>query len=176
MTDDPRYPIGRYMPPETIDAATVRDWIHAVRQTPGRVHAAVEGLDASQLDTPYRDGGWTVRQVVHHLPDSHMHSYLRFKWALTESTPVGTSYDEASWAALADSVRGPVEPSLALLAALHERWLLLLETMAPDDFERRFVHPRNGVERSLAWLLGLYAWHGAHHTAQITALRDRKGW
>jgi uncharacterized damage-inducible protein DinB len=176
MTDDPRYPIGRYAPPDVIDAVTLASWTESIASAPGRVREAVAGLDAGQLDTPYRDGGWTVRQVTHHLPDSHMHAYLRFKWALTEDRPVVPGYDEARWAALNDSLHGPVEPALALLEALHTRWLALIASTAPADFERRFVNPRNGAERSLGWLLGLYAWHGAHHTAQVTALRARRGW
>lgn len=176
MTHDPRYPIGRYAPPEAIDAAVLKGWAGALGDAPGRVREVLRGLSDSQLDTPYREGGWSVRQVAHHLPDSHMHAYLRFKWALTEPTPAVPGYDEARWAALSDSLHGPVEPALALLEALHERWLALIVTMAPADFERGFLNPRNGTERSLGWLLGLYVWHGAHHTAQVAALREQRGW
>lgn len=176
MTDDVRYPIGRYAPPDPIDADTLAAWKASLAAAPGRVRDAVAGLEPAQLDTPYREGGWTVRQVVHHLPDSHMNAYLRFKWALTEDRPRVPGYDQAAWAALADSVGGAVEPPLALLEALHRRWGLLLEAMAPEAFERTFVNPRDGAERSLAWLLGLYVWHGSHHTAQVVALRMRRGW
>jgi uncharacterized damage-inducible protein DinB len=176
MSDDPRYPIGRYAPPDTIDAVARGRWRHALEQAPGRLRDAVAGLDDGQLDTPYRDGGWTARQIVHHLADSHLHTYLRFKWALTEDKPAVAGYDQDRWAALPDSVRGPVAPALELFGGLHASWLALLSAMRPDDFERSYVNPGNGAERSLNWALGLYAWHGEHHTAQILALRARRGW
>jgi len=176
MLDDPRYPIGRYAPPETIDAATRGAWIETVSRVPARLRRAVAGLDDTRLDTPYREGGWSVRQVVHHLPDSHLHTYLRFKWALTEDTPSVAAYDQAGWAALPDSMRGDVEPALALFDALHARWGLLLRGMDEAAFARGFRNPRSGDVRTLGWTLGLYAWHGDHHVAQILALRERRNW
>lgn len=176
MPDDPRYPIGRYAPPSRIDATILATWTGAVAEAPARLRRAVAGLEDDRLDTPYREGGWTVRQVVHHLPDSHMHTYLRFKWALTADTPSVAAYDQAAWADIQDSRTAPIEPSLALFEALHLRWLALIGGMTEGDFERRYLNPRNGDERTLAWTLGLYAWHGAHHTAQIVALRERMGW
>jgi uncharacterized damage-inducible protein DinB len=176
MTDDPRYPIGRYAPPETIDAATRAAWIEAVMEAPAQLRRAVAGLDDAQLDTPYRQGGWSVRQVVHHLPDSHLHTYLRFKWALAEDTPVVAGYDPAAWAGLPDSVHGAPEPALALFESLHARWSLVLDGMDDADFDRRYINPGNGLPRTLGWTLGLYAWHGEHHVAQIVALRERRAW
>jgi len=173
---DPRYPIGRFAPPERIDEAVLRHWRETVARAPGRLRDAVEGLDDAQLDTAYREGGWTVRQVVHHLPDAHLHTYLRFKRALTEDVPAVGGYDQAAWAALPDSVQAPIEPALTLFAALHARWALLLDAMAPADFERRYLNPHGGEPRSLGVTLGVYAWHGDHHIAQITALRQRMRW
>jgi uncharacterized damage-inducible protein DinB len=176
MTDDPRYPIGRYAPPQTIDAATRSAWIDSVMEAPARLRRAVAGLDDAQLDTPYRDGGWSVRQVVHHLPDSHLHTYLRFKWALAEDTPVVAAYDPAAWAALPDSLHGAPGTALALFESLHARWILLLDGMDDADFGRDYINPGTGLPRTLGWTLGLYAWHGEHHAAQIVALRERRDW
>lgn len=174
--EDPRYPIGRFTPPERIDEAVLRGWREAVARAPGRLREAVEGLADAQLDTPYREGGWTVRQVVHHLPDAHLHTYLRFKWALAGDEPAVAAYDQAGWATLPDSLTGPVGPALQLFEALHVRWLLLLDVMAPGDYQRRYLNPRTGEPRSLGHTLGLYAWHGDHHIAQIRSLRERVGW
>jgi len=174
--DELRYPIGRFTPPATIDADVRSSWIEAVAEAPAALRRAVEGLGDAQLDTPYRPGGWTVRQVVHHVPDSHLHSYVRFRWALTEEAPTIKAYDEKAWAALADSRTAAIAPSVALLEALHARWALLLERMEAADFERTYVHPQTGAVRTLGWTLGLYAWHGAHHAAHVTALRGRMGW
>jgi hypothetical protein len=135
---------------------------------------AVTGLNDAQLDTPYRPGGWTVRQVVHHVPDSHMNAYIRLKLALTEDTPVIKTYEESLWAQLADA-RAPIEDSLVLLERLHRRWDLLLGSMAPGDFARRFRHPELGA-MSIDELISLYAWHGRHHVAHVTTLRERMGW
>jgi hypothetical protein len=137
------------------------------------MRAAVASLSPEQLDTPYRPGGWTVRTVVHHVPDSHINSYVRFKLALTEDEPVIKPYDEAAWAKLVDS--GPIEPSLTLLESLHERWVQLLKTLSDADFARQFRHPELGAVR-LDQNLALYAWHGKHHVAHITSLRERMGW
>jgi hypothetical protein len=129
-----------------------------------------------QLDTPYRPGGWTVRQVVHHLPDSHLHAYTRIKLALTEEEPTIKPYEEARWAELPDARTGPIDPSLALLESLHQRWLLLLRQLRPSDFERRFRHPEHNRMFALDETIALYAWHGRHHVAHITSLRQRMGW
>lgn len=174
--DDLRYPIGRFAPPSVLDAAARGAWMARLAAAPSALRRAVAGLDEAQLDTPYRPGGWTVRQVVHHLPDSHLNSYLRFRWALTEPTPTARAYDERAWAELPDASHGPVAPSLALFEALHARWALLLDAMGDDDFERAWVHPQTGAARTLAWTLGLYAWHGEHHVAHIVRLRERRGW
>ena len=136
---------------------------------------AVAGLTEERLDTPYRPEGWTVRQVVHHVPDSHMNAYVRFKLALTESAPAIKGYEEARWAELEDTQRVPVEVSLALLAALHTRWVALLQSMPEADFQRTLVHPEHGV-RTLDQMLATYAWHGPHHVAHVTALAGREGW
>jgi uncharacterized damage-inducible protein DinB len=148
--------------------------IQVLRELPERLTAAILGLDDAQLDTPYREGGWTVRQLVHHLPDSHANCYVRFKLALTEDWPTIKSYDEAAWANLADS-RLPVDVSLALITALHARWVSLLESMSEDDFRKGYNHPENG-KQTLAVALALYDWHSRHHTAHITTLRARQGW
>jgi uncharacterized damage-inducible protein DinB len=150
--------------------------IDAIARTPSNLRAAVRGLSDDQLDTPYRTGGWTLRQVVHHVPDSHMNAFIRVKLGLTEDVPTIKPYDEAAWARLADAKDTPVETSLTLLDALHERWLTLLRAMAPADFERTLNHPDWDAPMSLDTVLALYAWHGPHHTAQITGLRTRMGW
>ena len=172
---DLRYPIGKF----TWDGAAGEDqrqrFIADLEQAPANLRTAVAGLSPEQLDTPYRPGGWTVRQVVHHLPDSHLNSYMRFKLAMTESEPAIKGYDEALWAELPEAKTAPVEISLALLEALHRRWVLFLRTLAPGDFARTFRHPEHGV-MTLDRTLAVYAWHGRHHVAHITALRDRNGW
>ena len=146
--------------------------IEAIAETPARLRAAISGLSAAQLDTPYRPEGWTVRQLVHHLPDSHLNSYVRFRLALTENEPTIKPYDEKGWSELSDAKSGPIEPSLAPLEGLHERWVLLLSSLTPSDWERKFRHPELGVVR-LDQNLALYAWHGRHHVAHITSLRHR---
>ncbi len=176
MIPDPRYPIGRFTPPERIDEAALASWRDALARAPGRLRQAVDGLNKAQLDTPYRDGGWSVRQVVHHLPDAHLYTYLRFKRALTEELPAIAGYDQAGWAAFPDSLEGPIEPALRLYEALHARWDGLLRAMAAQDFERCYLNPQTGEQRSLGFTLGVYAWHGEHHVAQIEALRRRMGW
>lgn len=149
--------------------------MEVIAGTPARLRAAVEGLDEGQLDTPYREGGWTLRQVVHHVPDSHLNAYIRVKLALTEPEPVIKPYDEAAWAALPDTDRVPVAVSLALLDALHQRWVALWRAMSEADFAREYVHPDTG-RHTLDYLLALYAWHGPHHVAHITSARARNGW
>jgi len=175
MTEpDLRYPIGRFQPPAASTAETRSAQIETLRLLPERLRAAVSGLGQAQLDTPYREGGWTVRQVVHHLADSHANSFIRFKLALTEDWPTIKPYDEAAWARLPDS-RIAIDGSLVLLDALHARWVGLLKSLSDSDFERGFVHPENG-RQTLTRALATYAWHSLHHTAHITALRDREGW
>ncbi|HVZ83896.1 MAG TPA: bacillithiol transferase BstA [Terracidiphilus sp.] len=171
---DPRYPIGRFsgQPAETPETRAAA--IQTLRELPTRLREAVDGLTGDQLDTPYREGGWSIRQVVHHIPDSHANAYVRFKLALTEDWPAIKPYDEAAWANLADS-RAPLEASLALTTALHTRWVTLLESMGPADYDRGYNHPEGG-RQSLARALAIYSWHSLHHTAHITGLRARMGW
>jgi len=149
--------------------------ISEIAEAPANLRAAVEGLTPEQLDTSYRSGGWTVRQVVHHVPDSHLNSYCRFKLALTEDEPTIRAYQEDRWAELEEARTAPVEVSLALLESLHRRWVLMLKSLAPADFQRTFRHPEIGVV-TLAQTACLYAWHGRHHVAHITSLRERMGW
>jgi uncharacterized damage-inducible protein DinB len=175
MIDDPRYPTGTFHFNPDVTPEIRQRAIAAIRDTPPALRAAVRGLAESQVETPYRDGGWTVRQVVHHVPESHMNAYIRFKLALTEDNPTIKPYKEDAWSRLGDVPRAPIETSLTLLDALHERWVALLETLGPADFARPLVHPEIGPI-ALDRLLQLYAWHGPHHVAQVTALRARKGW
>jgi hypothetical protein len=150
--------------------------IEQIAATPGKLRIAVAGLDRAQLDTPYREGGWTVRQVIHHVPDSHLNAYVRLKLALTEDGPVIRPYDEALWAALEDSRQTPVEVSLTLLDSLHARWVTLLRSLGADDFRRTLRHPDHSGILTVDWLTALYAWHGRHHVAHVTSLRERLGW
>ncbi len=175
MEQDPRYPIGKFSAPASLSEADRAKLIEDVAAAPARLRAAVSGLSAEQLSTPYREGGWTVRQLAHHVPDSHMNAYIRFKLALTEEEPTIKPYEEARWAELADTAATPIETSLALLDALHTRWVNLLRSLKGPDWSRKFRHPEMGA-MSLDKTLALYAWHGKHHVAHITALRQRKGW
>jgi len=172
---DPRFPIGTFDRSTPVAPEQIPGLIEQIADAPARVRAAVEGLTDEQLDTPYREGGWTARQLVHHLPDSHMNAFIRFRLALTENEPTIKPYDEARWAELEDSRTAPPEISLTLLDALHDRWTRLLRSMGPSDFARTLRHPEMGVMR-LDTVLGLYAWHGRHHAAHLTALRERMGW
>lgn len=172
---DLRYPAGKYEWKVALTPTERDEAIAEVAALPKTVRDVVSGLSPQQMDTQYRPGGWTVRQVVHHLPDSHMNAYIRFKLALTEDEPTIKPYDEALWANLADSRETPVEVSLAMLDALHQRWVILLRSMRPEDFSRRLRHPERGIE-TLDGKLGEYAWHGRHHVAHITSLREREGW
>jgi hypothetical protein len=172
VTDDPRYPIGKFSPPAAITAGERAAFIDQIEETPVRLREVVRGLSGDELESPYRPGGWTVRQVVHHLPDSHLNAYVRFRLALTEDEPTIKPYEESRWAELSDARTAPVEVSLDLLAALHRRWILLLRSLAPPDWGRRFHHPDLGP-MSLERTLALYAWHGRHHVAHITSVRDR---
>jgi uncharacterized damage-inducible protein DinB len=172
---DPRYPIGKFTYQGPLTPEQKRQYLDDIEQAPARLRAALGGLTDKQLDTPYREGGWTVRQVAHHVPDSHMNSYVRFKLALTEDDPTIKPYMEARWAELPEARQAPVEPSLALLDALHQRWMLVLQSLTDADWQRTFRHPDLGpmtLEKNLA----LYAWHGRHHVAHITSLRERNGW
>lgn len=173
---DLRYPVGKFRVDGEITAGRRAAWIADIAAAPVLLRAAVADLSPSQLDTPYRPGGWTVRQLVHHLPDSHLNAYARFKLALTEDGPTIKPYDEARWAELEDSRATPIEVSLTLLEALHDRWVRLLRSLAPGDFDRTFHHPEQGRAMALGPALALYAWHGRHHVAHVTALRARMGW
>jgi DinB superfamily len=171
---DLRYPIGKFEMPPSLSPAERAAALQTLTDAPADLRSVLEGLDEAHIDTPYRPGGWTVRQVVHHLPDSHMNSYVRFKLGLTEDEPTIGTYDEKAWAELPDS-RGPIEVSVRLLTALHERWVSLLATLDDDAWARRVCHPEFGQLR-LDQLLALYDWHSRHHVAHIRSLRDRRGW
>lgn len=169
MTNE-RYPIGPFEFPQTVSAREREAFIERLASAPGRLRKATAGLTDRELDTPYREGGWTVRQVIHHVPDSHMNSYVRFKLALTENEPVIKPYDEAAWAMLSDTARTPVETSLALLESLHARWVTLLQGLNEEQWKRAMRHPEIGLLR-LDQVLALYAWHGDHHIAHIRQAR-----
>ena len=174
---DPRYPVGKYQRPSaTLSDAERATMIAAVAATPAALRAAVGGLNAAQLNTPYRLGGWTVRQVVHHVADSHMNAYIRFKLGLTEDFPMVKPYDESKWAELPDGKSELVEDSLTLVELVHKRWLSVLRAMQPADFLRTLNHPEWKVPPDLDAMLAMYAWHGKHHTAHVTELRKREGW
>lgn len=170
-----RFPIGRFDSTLEVPHEARAPLIDSIAALPARLRAAVEDLTEEQLATPYREGGWTIRQLVHHLPDSHLNSYIRFRWALTEQDPAIKVYDQAAWAELPDARTAPIDLSLDLLDALHRRWIVLLRAMAPGDYGRTFRHPEIG-QVSLALMLRLYEWHGRHHLAHITGLRERMGW
>jgi len=172
---DPRYPVGKFVWPQEVTADDRRRMIAEIAEAPAKLRAAVAGRTDGQLDTPYRDGGWTVRQVVHHLPDSHLNAYIRFKLALTEQEPTIKPYEQQLWAELPDSKTAPIDMSLDLLESLHRHWVLMLRAMTPADFARTLRHPELGVVR-LDRYLASYAWHGRHHVAHITELRKAKGW
>ena len=172
---DLSYPIGRFDFKQVVAPAEYPALIEAIAATPGWFRAAVQGLDEAQLDTPYRPGGWTVRQTVHHVADSHTNSFIRFRLALTEDEPVIKPYDQAAWGELADSHYAPVEWSLNMIEGMHARWVVLLKAMNAAGFSRAFRHPELGLVR-LDTNMALYAWHGRHHAAHITGLRERNGW
>jgi uncharacterized damage-inducible protein DinB len=172
---DPRYPIGKFSYEGPPTEEQKKKQLDDIAQTPANLRAALKGLSDKQIETPYREGGWTLRQLAHHVPDSHLNAYIRFKLALTEDDPTIKPYAEDRWAQLTDTATTPVEVSLTLLDSLHTRWVTLLRSLKPDDWKRTFRHPELGqvtLEKSLA----LYAWHGRHHVAHVTSLRDRKDW
>lgn len=173
---DPRYPIGAFERRDTLSADERRARIDEIAAAPVRLREAVRGLTDAQLDTPYRQGGWTLRQVVHHVPESHLNGYTRLKLALTEDEPLIKPYDENAWAKTADVALTPVETSLALLDALHERWVLLLRSLRDEDFRRTARHPEHDGVLTVDSILALYAWHGRHHVAHITSTRERERW
>ena len=172
---DPRYPIGKFTFAGPPDDAQRTKLVDDIAQTPAALRAAVHGLTPSQIETPYRDGGWTVRQVVHHVPESHMNAYIRFKLALTEDEPTIRPYMEDRWAELPESKQAPIDVSLALLDSLHQRWTMVLRNIPDADWKRTFRHPEMGL-LSLEKTLALYAWHGRHHVAHVTTLREKMGW
>ncbi|WP_317168177.1 YfiT family bacillithiol transferase [Pontibacter pamirensis] len=170
-----RYPIGKFAMSQPLTDEQIEQHILSIAGLPARLQEAVANMTQEQLDTPYREGGWTVRQVIHHLPDSHLNGYTRQKLALTEDTPTIRPYNEGEWAKLPDSLQGAPDISLALLTALHQRWVLLLKSLQPEQLERKFIHPENGEQR-IREHIELYAWHGEHHLAHITELKKRRGW
>jgi len=172
---DPRYPIGKFKLDVSPTAEERTNLIADIEKAPAALRAAVRGLTPQQIETPYRDGGWTVRQVVHHVPDSHMNAYMRFKLALTEDEPTIKPYEEARWAELEDSRSTPIDVSLSLMDSLHHRWVRVLRSIQPEEWKRTFRHPEIGL-LTLEKVLILYAWHGKHHVAHITELRKRMSW
>lgn len=171
-----RYPIGKFTVKRPIAPADLTTFIADIANLPSQLNKAVEGLTEVQLDTPYRPGGWTIRQVVHHLADSHINSYLRFKLALTENKPTIKPYQEDAWAKLIDAKEAPVDLSLRLLESLHGRWVILLKSLSEADLQETFIHPEHGKEVPLDINVAIYSWHSRHHLAHITKLKERMGW
>ncbi|MCF8714972.1 bacillithiol transferase BstA [Joostella atrarenae] len=171
-----QYPIGVYESPSIIAEEDVKKWIKTIEFFPEKLESLVEDFDDGQLDTQYRPEGWTVRQLIHHLADSHMNSYIRFKWALTEDKPIIKAYYEDRWADLGDSLDGDIEMSLYLLEGLHKRWAYLLKHLSEDQLQRKLIHPENNKETTLKELIGVYAWHCKHHYAHIEELTIREDW
>lgn len=174
--DELRYPIGKYQKPEIITPNHLQEWIQTITELPTKLREALSGLDEAQIHTPYRPEGWTVHQLVHHIADSHMNAYIRFKLAITEDQPTIKPYKEALWAELEDTRQTPVEVSLTLLEALHQRWSNLLKSMTEAEFAREYMHPEQGKTSRLDAVLGLYAWHSTHHLEHILALKRRNKW
>jgi hypothetical protein len=175
MEDILKYPIGKFSPQESYSENEILAAISRIEALPAKVEAAVKGLSASQLDTPYRDGGWTVRQVVHHLADSHMNAYIRFKWTITEETPTIKAYNEKAWAETPETSGSP-ELSINLLKPLHTKWVTLLKGLKSEQLKREYTHPETKKNAPLERIVNMYAWHGEHHLAHITELKKRKGW
>jgi hypothetical protein len=171
-----RYPIGKFKSPVSISNDDIKRWIDYLKIFPQKMRDAVTDLNDAQLDTPYRDGGWTIRQVVHHVPDSHMNAYIRFKLALTEDNPVIKPYMEDRWAELPDSKSAPIAASLNMLESIHVRWMYVVEHMSSADFKRTFHNPESKVTRTLEVVLSLYDWHAKHHLSHVTELRKRMNW
>lgn len=176
MTTNLSFPIGEYNKPEHIDTPQINAWISEIEALPKQLSDAVSNLSNEQLDTPYRPNGWTVRQVIHHLPDSHIGSYCRFHWALTEDNPVIKAYDEKAWAELPYQKEVPITTSLGMLEHIHLRWIILMKNMTSEQLEKTFIHPEDGTLHTLKNVIGMYAWHGKHHLAHIVNLKNRKGW
>jgi hypothetical protein len=172
---DPSYPIGKFQPQESYTAGDLDLFITRIESLPSRLEAATKGMTDEQLDTPYRDGGWTVRQVIHHVADSHMNSYIRIKWSLTEETPVIKAYDEKAWALTAETGLSP-DISINFLKALHVKWTILMRALTAAELKREYIHPDTQKKTSLDRLIHTYAWHGDHHLAHITVLKERMGW
>ena len=175
MAEDPRYPIGKYVA-QPFSEGLLKEWLTDINNLPQHMENAVLNLDEAQLDTPYRDGGWTVKQLVHHVADSHMNAYIRFKLGLTEDNPTIKPYLEAAWAEMADTKNLPINISLTILHAVHARWNEVLRNMSREDFDRTVVHPESKRQFTLWEFLGLYSWHSRHHVAHVTSLRERMKW
>src|SRR5262245_300579 len=173
--DEIRFPIGDFVIDHAVTDEKRRGWIAEIAQAPANLRVALAGLSDGQLDTRYREGGWTLRQVTHHLADAHINGFVRFKLALTEVNPPIKTYEETLWAETIDGREAPVELSLKLLEALHERWIILLDSHRESDFAKSFSHPQRGM-MTIDKAIQLYAWHGVHHTAHVTGLREREGW
>jgi uncharacterized damage-inducible protein DinB len=170
-----QYPIGKYEP-QQFSVEQLKKWLLDIETLPQQMEYAVQNLDAAQLDTPYRDGGWTIRQLVHHVADSHMNAYIRFKLGLTEDNPTIKPYEEQLWATMADTYEQPINVSLTLLHALHKRWISVLQHIKQEEWERTIVHPASNKQMTLWFLLGMYAWHSRHHLAHIITLKENMGW
>ena len=175
MSTDLKYPIGKYQP-QPFSKEQKDKWLLDIHFLPEELERSILDLDEAQLQTPYRDGGWKLLQVVHHVADSHMNAYTRFKLGLTEVNPTIKPYEEGEWAKLADNETVAINVSLTLLHALHQRWLATIKDLDDGQWQRTVVHPEHGKQMTLWHLLGMYAWHGKHHTAHITSLREREGW
>ena len=175
MEDQLRYPIGKFSAKESYTEEELKIIIDRIEVLPEKIVSAVKPLSVTQLDTPYREGGWTVRQVLHHLSDSHLNAYVRFKWTLTEETPTIKAYDEKLWAETPETKSDPAL-SLNLLKALHAKWVSLLQVLPKEDLKKQFLHPQTNKHVRIDNLMGMYAWHGEHHLAHITSLKERKGW
>ena len=173
--EDLKYPIGKYIV-QPFSEKVWKQWLNDIKFLPQHLETAILDLDEAQLQTPYREGGWTVHQLVHHVADSHMNAYIRFKLGLTEENPTIKPYNEAAWAKMIDTEKLPINLSLTILHAMHARWHLILANMSREDLERTVYHPEYQKEYTLWDLLGLYAWHSKHHTKHITSLRERMGW
>lgn len=180
MTDEQlhslKYPIGTFSFPKEADADRINAWVLEIQEFPEKIESAVNTLNESQLDTAYRPEGWSIRQVIHHVVDSHLNSYIRFKWTLTESEPMIKVYDEKTWAEEPEASKGPIDISLDLLKSLHKRWTLVLKNLSEQDLQKAFTHPEMNRKIHLYQNIALYAWHCKHHLAHITNLKEREGW